>query len=186
MPGRLDDLAEGVAGQVGQLVALEVGPQRRNRVEVGGIRSTTSQSLHNKVAFWPPRTRRSCLSTPISKAVSSLPTWTRKTMVARAASRSAARWVASAAPGRDRRQQDLFGVGGDVLDRPGIAVVGQQAWIDARPTIALVEAFGVAGPHQPVPDAAHPTNIMSRSLGATIASSQSTIQSCWSASTSTF
>ena len=34
--GRRDDLLEGVAGQVGQLHALEVGPQRLDRVQVGG------------------------------------------------------------------------------------------------------------------------------------------------------
>ena len=45
LPGRLDDLAEGVAGQVGQLLALEVGPQRLNWVEVGRI---GRQPLHHQ------------------------------------------------------------------------------------------------------------------------------------------
>ena len=35
--GRRYDLVEGVAGEVGQFHALEVGPQRLDRVEVGGV-----------------------------------------------------------------------------------------------------------------------------------------------------
>ncbi len=35
--GRHDDVAEGVAGQGGQLHPLEAGPQRLDRVEVGRV-----------------------------------------------------------------------------------------------------------------------------------------------------
>jgi hypothetical protein len=35
--GRRDDLVEALAGQVGQLHALEAGPQSLDWVEVGGI-----------------------------------------------------------------------------------------------------------------------------------------------------
>ena len=44
--GRRDDLVEALAGQVGQLGALEAGPQGLDRVELGrgaGQCSTTSQ-----------------------------------------------------------------------------------------------------------------------------------------------
>jgi hypothetical protein len=44
--GRLDDLLEGVAGQVGQLHALEAGPQRLDRVEVGCV---AGQWLHHQL-----------------------------------------------------------------------------------------------------------------------------------------
>jgi hypothetical protein len=49
----------------------------------------------------------------------------------------------------------LFAVGGDVLDRPSTAVVGEQAWIDRGLAIALEEALGIGWPHQIVADAAH-------------------------------
>jgi hypothetical protein len=35
--GRRDDVVEGVAGEVGQLHPLEVGPQRLDRVQVRGV-----------------------------------------------------------------------------------------------------------------------------------------------------
>ena len=44
--GRRGDLLQGVAGQVGQLHPLEAGPQRLDRVQLGGVGgsgSTTSQ-----------------------------------------------------------------------------------------------------------------------------------------------
>src|SRR5215208_1779248 len=43
--GRGDDVVEGVAGQVGQLHAFEVGPQRLDRVEVGGV---AGQPFHDQ------------------------------------------------------------------------------------------------------------------------------------------
>ncbi len=43
--GRGGDVVEGVAGEVGQLHALEVGPQRLDLVEVGGV---GGQRLHHQ------------------------------------------------------------------------------------------------------------------------------------------
>ena len=56
LPARLDGLAEGVAGQVGQLLALEIGPQRLNR---GGDRQANA-ALHRIVVVrlrWHQPTR---------------------------------------------------------------------------------------------------------------------------------
>ena len=45
LPGGLKDLGDGVAAQVGQLHALQVGPQPLHRVQVVGI---TGQVLHGE------------------------------------------------------------------------------------------------------------------------------------------
>jgi hypothetical protein len=45
--GLIDDLSKAIAGEVGQLAALEVGPEALGRVQfrrIGGSRSTVSQS----------------------------------------------------------------------------------------------------------------------------------------------
>jgi len=50
--GRRGDLGEGVAGQVGQFHALEVGPQRLDRVQFGRM---TGQWLHHQPGPLPPQ-----------------------------------------------------------------------------------------------------------------------------------